>query len=155
MGYATFTLIDHVGMTSRVRLRVANATGATLAAQLADIQAGAGTLYAAIAGVSDCTIGKSDLTAGEYDMSSANSAVVSCFRQAGLLVRFSDDVDGTKYHVTIPGPKYASLTVLPHDEVDITAGPMVDLVAAFERAVLSGNNNAVTVTGARIVGRSN
>lgn len=155
MGYATFTMIDHVGMTSRVRLKIADATGETLDAQKADIIAGAGTLYAALAGVSDCVIGKSELSAAENSLSSTNSAVTSCFRQAGLLVRFSDEVDATKYHVTIPGPKYASLTVLAHDEVDIAAGPMVDLVAAFERAVLSGNNNAVTVTGARIVGRSN
>lgn len=77
-------------------------------------------------------------------------------REIGLRVFYTDDVTSKKYHITIPGPDLTLVAQAGTDVVDHTSNAAaIALTTALETFAFSPDDNAITVTGMRIVGRAN
>lgn len=77
-------------------------------------------------------------------------------RESALRIFYADDVTGEVYHVSIPGPDWANIDLLPNtDLADLTDTVAANLVIAIEANALSPVGNAVTVLRAVQVGRHN
>lgn len=75
-------------------------------------------------------------------------------RELGIRVFYSDDDNGRKYHLTIPGPNLQAIETLGNsDEIDLSATEMAAWVVGFEAVAKSQDGNSVTVDRAVIVGR--
>lgn len=148
-----FTFIDRSGELSTVGMNFPTTTGANIAAQSASIVTG-GALADAIAALSLCTFGSSALTAAKVDNSSAIPVSAYAQRELGLLVTYADAVTGKKYHVTIPGPDWATLGQSGTDVINPAAAAWTTFCTAFEAAAVSPDGNAVNVVSGRLVGRN-
>jgi hypothetical protein len=77
-------------------------------------------------------------------------------RESAMRIFYSDDSTGEVYHVSLPGPDWDTVDLIPNtDLVDLTDAPMDDIVTAIEANALSPLGNAVTVLRAVQVGRHN
>ena len=77
-------------------------------------------------------------------------------RESALRIFYADDTTGEVYHVSIPGPDWDTVDLLPNtDLADMTDEPLATLVAAIESDALSPVGNAITVLRAVQVGRRN
>lgn len=77
-------------------------------------------------------------------------------RESALRVFYADDVTGEVYHVSVPGPDWANIDLLPNtDLADLTDTVAANLVIAIEANALSPVGNAITVLRAVQVGRHN
>ena len=88
---------------------------------------------------------------------SGNSAIPAAQREAKWLITFSDDVTGKQYQREIPCAVLSATTMLQDVEGNANWGNAVwtDFKAAFEAVAESPVGNAVTLIGARHVGRNN
>lgn len=75
-------------------------------------------------------------------------------REQGLRFFYSDNVDASKYNITVPAPDLAIVADPGSDDVDLTITEVAALVTWLESNVLSPNGNAITVDRAVIVGRN-
>lgn len=72
-----------------------------------------------------------------------------------MLLRYTDDVTGKAYEVTIGTLDLLNAGIIAGTEsIDLTAVPGSDLKTAFEAIVASPDGNAVTLQSARQVGRN-
>jgi len=77
-------------------------------------------------------------------------------RESALRIFYADDVTGEVYHISIPGPDWDSIDLLPNtDLADRTDEPLATLITTIESDALSPVGNAVTVLRAVQVGRHN
>ncbi|GAI01394.1 unnamed protein product, partial [marine sediment metagenome] len=77
-------------------------------------------------------------------------------RESALRVFYADDVTGEVYHISVPGPDWDSVDLLPNtDLADMTDEPLAALISALESDGLSPVGNAITVLRAVQVGRHN
>lgn len=77
-------------------------------------------------------------------------------RESALRIFYADDVTGEIYHISLPGPDWDAIDLLPNtDLADLTDEPLATLVAAIESDAESPVGNAVTVLRAVQVGRHN
>jgi len=85
------------------------------------------------------------------------SAIPTAQRESKWLISFSDDVTGKVYQREIPCPVLSATTLLQDigGNANITDTVWTDFISAFEAIVLSEVGNAVSVIGARHVGRNN
>lgn len=83
-------------------------------------------------------------------------ANASAQREMALWIQYVDDTDGTYQSMSIPAPDLPLLAQANTDEVDIVANiTAAALVLVLEANVKSENDNPITVTRMRIIGRSN
>lgn len=77
-------------------------------------------------------------------------------RESALRIFYADDVTGEVYHVSIPGPEWDTVEILPNtDLADLTDEPLAALIVVIEANALSPVGNAITVLRAVQVGRHN
>lgn len=77
-------------------------------------------------------------------------------RESALRIFYADDVTGKVYHVSLPGPDWQNIDLLPNtDLADLTDTVAANIVIAIEANALSPVGNAVTVLRAVAVGRHN
>lgn len=145
-------LIDYSGEKSRTQFYVQTIDATTYVADAAFANA----IRTAIETISLCN--EVDLSfSGEFH--TANGAAPTnpnAQREIAIEVTYVDNTNGRKGRLTIPGPDLSLLT-LAGDNValsDGVSGPMTTLVAALQAGALSRDSHAITVTGARVVGRN-
>lgn len=77
-------------------------------------------------------------------------------RESALRIFYADDVTGEVYHISVPGPAWDLIDLLPNtDLADLTDEPLSLLITAMEASGLSPVGNAITVLRAVRVGRHN
>jgi hypothetical protein len=77
-------------------------------------------------------------------------------RESALRIFYADDSTGELYHISIPGPDWDTVDLLPNtDLADLTDEPLASLVAEIESEAKSPVGNSVTVLRAVQVGRHN
>lgn len=139
---------------STVQLTVADvsAGGADFDTVMADVAA----LGAALLGVTDCTQAREMFNQAVDTKDPSTPIDEHAQRESALRVFYADDVTGEVYHVSVPGPSWDGIELLPNtDLADLTDAPVSALVTALEANALSPVGNAITVLRAVQVGRHN
>lgn len=154
MAKASWTYRDRSDEVSTVELTVADVipTGSNWDAVLAEV-AGLG---AAILAVTDCVQAREFFNQAVDVKDPTTPADVMANRESALRIFYADDVTGEVYHISIPGPDWDTVDLLPNtDLADMTDEPLATLVSQIESDALSPAGNAVTVLRAVQVGRYN
>ncbi len=154
MAKASWTYRDRSDEISSVELTVADvsAGGADFDAIMAEV-AGLG---GAILAVTDCVQAREYFNQAVDVKDPATPTDVMANRESGLSVFYADDVTGEVYHITVPGPDWDTVDLLPNtDLADMTDEPLATLVSQIESDALSPVGNAVTVLRAVAIGRHN
>lgn len=77
-------------------------------------------------------------------------------REQKLLIKYTDDVTGKKYSLTIPGVDRSLVAQQGTDQVDFVNNVLVAaFVNSIENGYVSELGNAISVYDARLVGRNN
>lgn len=136
----------------QMNLRLQEPADLTTVGDFDDTQA---ALLASIGGVSLGNIAKAYSVVREEGNDSRPASALAQ-REFGLRVFYEDVVTGDKGNFTVPAVDIAVLTIEGGgDKVTLQdAGPMAALVTDVENLVRSKAGNAITVTGAFIVGRN-
>ena len=154
MAKASWSYRDRSDEISNVELTVADvsAGGADFDAVMADVAA----LGAAILGCTDCVQAR-EVFNQAVDVKDPSTPINEhAQRESALRVFYADDVTGEVYHVSVPGPSWDGIDLLPNtDLADLTDAPVDALVTALEANALSPVGNAITVLRAVQVGRRN
>jgi len=154
MAKASWSYRDRSDEISNVELTVADvsAGGADFDAVMADVAA----LGAAILGCTDCVQAR-EVFNQAVDVKDPSTPINEhAQRESALRVFYADDVTGEVYHVSVPGPSWDGIDLLPNtDLADLTDEPVAALVTALEANALSPVGNAITVLRAVQVGRRN
>lgn len=154
MAKASWTYRDRSDEISTVELTVADvsAGGADFDAIMAEV-AGLG---AAILAVTDCVQAREFFNQAVDVKDPSTPVDVMANRESALRIFYADDVTGEVYHISVPGPDWDSVDLLPNtDLADMTDEPLATLVSQIESDALSPVGNAVTVLRAVQVGRHN
>ena len=154
MAKASWTYRDKSGEISNVELTVADvsAGGADFDAVMADVAA----LGAAILASTECVQAREMFNQAVDVKSPTVPTDVLAQRESALRVFYADDTTGEVYHISIPGPDWDGIDLLPNtDLADLTDEPVASLVTALEANALSPVGNAITVLRAVQVGRHN
>lgn len=154
MAKASWSYRDKSGEKSNVEMTIADvsAGGADFDAVMADVAA----LGAAILAVTECVQAREMFNQAVDVKSPTVPTDVFAQRESALRVFYGDDVTGETYHISVPGPDWDSVDLLPNtDLADLTDEPLASLVTAIEANGLSPVGNAITVLRAVQVGRHN
>ena len=154
MAKASWSYRDESDEISTVELNIpdVSAGGADFDAVMASVA----TLGAAILASTECVQAR-EMFLQAVDVKDPSTPVdPHAARESGLRIFYGDDTTGEVYHVTIPGPDWDAIDVLPNtDLADLTDEPLATLVAALESDAESPVGNAITVLRAVKVGRHN
>ena len=154
MAKASWSYRDRSDEISTVELTVADvsAGGADFDTVIADVAA----LGAAILAATECIQAREMFNQAVDVKNPATPTDVLAQRESALRIFYSDDTTGEVYHISIPGPDWDAIDLLPNtDLADLTDAPMSGLVTALEANALSPVGNAITVLRAVQVGRHN
>lgn len=154
MAKASWSYRDRSDEISNVELSIpdVSAGGADFDAVMADVAA----LGAAILAVTECVQAREMFNQAVDTKDPATPTDVLAQRESALRIFYGDDVTGEVYHVSIPGPDWDTVDLLPNtDLADLTDEPLAALVSAIESDALSPVGNAITVLRAVQVGRHN
>lgn len=154
MAKASWSYRDLSDEISNVELNIADvsAGGADFDAVMSDVAA----LGAAILAVTDCIQAREIFNQAVDTKNPATPTDVFAQRESALRIFYADDVTGEVYHISIPGPDWDGVDLLPNtDLADLTDEPLATLVTAIESDALSPVGNAVSVLRAVQVGRHN
>lgn len=154
MAKASWSYRDKSDEISTVELTVADvsAGGADFDTVMADVAA----LGAAILASTECIQAREMFNQAVDVKNPATPTDVLAQRESALRVFYSDNTTGEVYHISIPGPDWDAIDLLPNtDLADLTDAPVSGLVTALEANALSPVGNAITVLRAVQVGRHN
>lgn len=154
MAKASWSYRDKSDEISTVELTVADvsAGGADFDAVMAAVAA----LGAALLASTECIQAREMFNQAVDVKNPATPTDVLAQRESALRVFYADDVTGEVYHISIPGPDWDGIDLLPNtDLADLTDEPVAALVTALEANALSPVGNAITVLRAVQVGRHN
>lgn len=154
MAKASWSYRDRSNEMSTVELSIpdVSAGGADFDAVVASIA----TLGAAILAVTDCVQAREMLNQAVDTKDPSTTVEVFAQRESGARIFYADDTTGEVYHITIPGPDWDNVDLLPNtDLLDMTDEPIATLIAAIESDAESPVGNAVTVLRAVAIGRHN
>lgn len=143
--------IDYSGENSSTQFYVLEAAGDDYTSAIAD----AGTVAGGIAVVTLCNL--TSRTLSKLIDSDVPVIPASTFaqREFALLVQYVDVVTGQFGSMEIPGPDLALLGQANTDEVDIVSNiTAAAFLAILEANLVSRADNAIEVTGMRIIGRA-
>lgn len=149
----SLSLLDFSGEKSVVSWNGPEITGAAF--DVTSWKAAQVVIADAIMQLTDCTEGREGLSSVVSEGSQVLPSIATAQREVGLRIFYQDDVTGKKYHLTIPGPQVEDYPLAGTDDIDITSGDIASFVSDFETNAESEAGNAVTVYGARLVGRRN
>ncbi len=154
MAKASWSYRDKSDEISNVEMSVADvsAGGADFDAVMADVAA----LGAAFLAATECVQAREMFNQAVDVKSPLTPTDVFAQRESALRIFYADDVTGEVYHVSLPGPDWDSIDLLPNtDLADLTDTPVDNIVIALEANGLSPVGNAITVLRAVAVGRRN
>lgn len=154
MAKASWSYRDKSDEISGVEMTIADvsAGGADFDAVMADVAA----LGAAFLAATECVQAREMFNQSVDVKSPTTPTDVFAQRESGLRIFYADDTTGEVYHVTLPGPDWDSIDLLPNtDLADLTDTPVDNIVIAIEANALSPVGNAVTVLRAVAIGRHN
>lgn len=142
--------IDYSGERSRTQYYVATGVGDDLSVPLADADA----VHDGMAVITLCNF--TDQLISRVVQSSAPVIPVDQQGQRELIlwVQYADDVTGNFGSMSIPGPDLELLAQANTDEVDIVSNvTAAAFVVILEANLVSPDDNAISVTRMRILGR--
>jgi hypothetical protein len=120
------------------------------------VMASVATLGAAILAATECVQAREMFNQAVDTKDPTTPTDVLAQRESALRIFYADDTTGEVYHISIPGPDWDTVDLLPNtDLADLTDEPLATLVAAIESDAESPVGNAVTVLRAVQVGRHN
>jgi hypothetical protein len=154
MAKASWSYRDRSDEISTVELSIpdVSAGGADFDAVMASLAA----LGAAILTATECTQAREMFNQAVDTKDPTTPTDVLAQRESALRIFYADDSTGEIYHISIPGPDWDAVDLLPNtDLADLTDEPLATLVAAIEAEAESPVGNAVTVLRAVQVGRHN
>jgi hypothetical protein len=155
MAKASWSYRDRSDEISGVELTIADvsAGGADFDAVVASLEALGGAIFA----VTNCYQAREMFSQSVGDVKNPLTPTNQfAQRESALRVFYSDDVTGEVYHISIPGPDWDSVDLLPNtDLADLADEPVAALVTAIEANALSPVGNAISVLRAVQVGRHN
>lgn len=154
MAKASWSYRDKSDEMSNVEMTIADvsAGGADFDAVMADVAA----LGAAFTAATECIQAREVFNQVVDAKNPATPTDVLAQRESALRIFYADDVTGEVYHVSLPGPDWDSIDLLPNtDLADLTDEPIATIVTAIEANALSPVGNAITVLRAVQVGRHN
>ncbi len=154
MAKASWSYRDKSDEISNVEITVADvsAGGADFDTVMADVAA-LGTAFLA---ATECVQAREVFNQAVDAKSPLTPTDAQAQRESALRIFYADDVTGEVYHISIPGPDWANIALLPNtDLADLTDTVAANLVIAIEANALSPVANAVTVLRAVQVGRHN
>jgi hypothetical protein len=154
MAKASWSYRDESDEISNVELTIADvsAGGADFDTVMADVAA----LGAALINVSACVQAREvfNQTVDTKNPATPNNPLAK--RESALRIFYSDDVTGEVYHISVPGPEWDDIDMLPNtDLADMADEPLAALISAIEANALSPVGNAISVLRAVNVGRHN
>jgi hypothetical protein len=154
MAKASWSYRDRSDEISTVELNIADvsAGGADFDAVMASVA----SLGAAILAATECTQAREMFNQAVDTKDPSTPTDVLAQRESALRIFYADDTTGEVYHISIPGPDWDGVDLLPNtDLADLTDEPLAALVAEIESEALSPVGNSVTVLRAVQVGRHN
>ena len=154
MAKASWSYRDRSDEISTVELSLpdVSAGGADFDAVMASVAA----LGAALVASTECIQAREVFNQVVDTKNPATPTDVLAQRESALRIFYADDVTGEIYHISLPGPDWDAIDLLPNtDLADLTDEPLATLVAAIESDAESPVGNAVTVLRAVQVGRHN
>jgi len=154
MAKVSWSYRDKSDEISVVELNIADvsAGGTNFDAVMGDVAA----LGAAILAATECVQARETFKQEVDTKDPSTPTDVLAQRESALRIFYADDTTGDVFHVSIPGPDWDSIALLPNtDLADLTDEPLASLVSAMESDALTPNGNALTVLRAVQVGRHN
>lgn len=154
MAKASWSYRDKSDEISTVELTVADvaAGGANFDTVMTSVAA----LGAALLASSECIQAREVFNQAVDTKNPATPTDVLAQRESALRIFYADDVTGEVYHVSVPGPDWDSIDLLPNtDLADLTDEPVASLVSAMEANAFTPVGNNLTVLRAVQVGRHN
>lgn len=154
MAKASWSYRDRSDEISTVELSIPDVSAG--GADFDTVMASVATLGAAILASTECVQAREMFNQAVDVKSPTTPTDVLAQRESALRIFYADDTTGEVYHISIPGPDWDSIDLLPNtDLADLTDEPLATLVAAIESDAESPVGNAVTVLRAVQVGRHN
>ena len=154
MAKASWSYRDRSDEISTVELTVADVSAG--GADFDTVMASVATLGGAILAATECIQAREMFNQAVDVKNPATPTDVLAQRESALRIFYSDDTTGEVYHISIPGPDWDTVDLLPNtDLADLTDAPLSALVTALEANALSPVGNAITVLRAVQVGRHN
>lgn len=154
MAKASWSYRDRSDEMSNVELSLPDISAG--GADFDTVMASVATLGAAILGVTECVQAREVLNQAVDTKDPATPTDVFAQRESAARIFYADDTTGDVYHISIPGPDWDTVELLPNtDLLDLTEEPIATLVAAIESDAESPVGNSVTVLRAVQVGRHN
>lgn len=154
MAKASWSYRDRSDEISTVELSIPDVSAG--GADFDTVVASIATLGAAIAAVTECVQAREMLNQTVDTKDPATPTDVMAQRESAARIFYADDSTGEVYHISIPGPDWDTVDLLPNtDLLDMTDEPLATLIAAIESDAESPVGNSVTVLRAVQVGRHN
>ena len=154
MAKASWSYRDRSDEISNVELHVADVSaGGT---DFDTVMAGVASLGAALLAATECVQAREVFNQVVDTKDPTTPTDVLAQRESALRIFYADDVTGEVYHISVPGPDWDGIDILPNtDLADMTDEPLATLITEIESEALSPVGNAVTVLRAVQVGRHN
>lgn len=154
MAKASWSYRDRSDEISTVELNIPDVSAG--GADFDTVVASIATLGAAILNVTECEQAREMLNQAVDVKSPTTPTDVFAQRESAARIFYADDVTGEVYHISIPGPDWDTVELLPNtDLLDMTEEPIATLIAAIESDAESPVGNGVTVLRVVQVGRHN
>jgi hypothetical protein len=154
MAKASWSYRDRSDEISNVELTIADVSAG--GADFDTVMASVATLGAALLAATECIQAREMFNQAVDVKSPTTPTDVLAQRESALRIFYADDTTGEVYHISLPGPDWDGVDLLPNtDLADLTDEPLATLVAAIESDAISPVGNAVTVLRAVQVGRHN
>ena len=154
MAKASWSYRDRSDEISTVEMTVADVSAG--GADFDDVMADVAAIGAQLLASTECVQAREFFNQAVDVKDPATPTDVLAQRESALRVFYADDVTGEVYHISIPGPDWDAIDLLPNtDLADMTDEPFSLLITALEASGLSPVGNAITVLRGVQVGRHN
>jgi hypothetical protein len=154
MAKASWSYRDRSDEISNVEITIADVSAG--GADFDDVVADVAAIGAQLEAITACVQAREVMTQVVTTKDPATPTDVMAQRESALRVFYSDDVTGEVYHISVPGPDWDVVDLLPNtDLADLADEPLALLIVALEASALSPVGNAITVLRAVQVGRRN
>lgn len=151
MSTISFKIIDYSGEYSNFSMNIPDVDETSWVATDTAI----GTIETALLALTAGNIARKTLQAYNVHVNDAYPSDPMAQREVGLRLFYKDDVNGEKFHVTVPAPDLDLIAEEGSDDVDMSLSVVSALTAAIEAVAVSRYGNAITFYKGTIVGRRN
>lgn len=154
MAKASWSYRDRSDEISTVELNLPDVSAG--GADFDTVMAGVASLGAALLAATECVQAREVFNQAVDTKDPATPTDVLAQRESALRIFYADDTTGEVYHISVPGPDWDAIDLLPNtDLADLTDEPLATLITEIESEAESPVGNSVTVLRAVQVGRHN